>query len=160
MMVLALQLKENSVPFPAVAFPPSHSNDSLNIMAQLPSVFVPFLLPAGSALITLVFPRCVILPPADFLSLIHVFITRPLQASHCPDPSSLCAPRGKWSDPVSAYSILQESCYLLAVILQRNNTFKTRDEILYNSGIHFYWIMIWTKEEKLFVYLVDEGVMN
>lgn len=67
-MALALQPEEPSVPFSVVAFLPSLSDDLLNVKDQLLSVFVPFLFPAGSALINLSFPSCVILPAALSLS--------------------------------------------------------------------------------------------
>lgn len=89
----------------------------------------PFLKPpAGSAIITLSFHGGVILLTALFLSWSTPSATGPnypghqVQWARPPFNSSLCAPAGKRSNSVSVYGILQESSYLLTVLLQVKRT--------------------------------------
>lgn len=89
----------------------------------------PFLkAPVGSAIITLSFHGCVILPTALFLYRSTLSTTGPIHPGHQvqrarpPFNSSLRAPAGKRSNSVPADGILQESCYLLTVLLQVKRT--------------------------------------
>lgn len=114
-----------------LAFPPSPWDDLLTVKAQLPSVFVPLFIPSWVSSHRSLRSR--LCDPARCpLPLRSVWSTPgpSVRASRCRDPSSLRAPRGERSDPVSADGVLQEPCYLLAVLLHRTqDIFKTRYEM-------------------------------
>lgn len=84
--------------------------------------------PVGSAIITLSSHSCVILPTAFFWYWSTNSTTGPIypgqqvQWARPPFSSSLRAPAGKCANSVSAYGILQESCYLVTVLLQIKRT--------------------------------------
>jgi len=89
-------------------FPPSHGDNS--VKNQHLSVIVPFCLPSWvpcSLRLQLCYPACVVNAPGPSV-----------QASRCSDPSSLRAPTGERSHPVSADGVLQVTCHLFTVFLQ------------------------------------------
>lgn len=119
--------------FPAVASAGTFSSQSLKYSAHPSSRFAHYFLYSIAGSVSRL--HSTILPPHNTSILLSLCSSAGrLWPSQCCKPSSLCASRRQWSDPVSADGIFQESCYFLTVILRRQNQETT------SSIISFYWV--------------------